>query len=77
MITVIVDWGWCRRYYGHGFDAESGVPVIIGVLTKRVLYTGVSNNYCVACKIAELQKQLPKNHKSKKNWDFSSASVES
>ena len=31
-ISVIVDGGWCKRSYGHGYDANSGVGVVIGVL---------------------------------------------
>ncbi|CAH2017030.1 unnamed protein product [Acanthoscelides obtectus] len=39
-ITVIVDGGWSKRTYGHGYDASSGVAVIIGAETKKPLFLG-------------------------------------
>jgi len=44
-ITVIVDAGWSKRTY----NAKSGVGVIIGKETGKLLFVGVRNKYCTAC----------------------------
>ncbi|KAF2882519.1 hypothetical protein ILUMI_23655 [Ignelater luminosus] len=41
-ITVIVDGGWAKYSYGHGFLSLSGVRCIIGRRTKKLLYIGES-----------------------------------
>lgn len=48
-ITVIVDGGWSKRSYGHGYNAASGVGIIIGAETKKPLFLGVRNKTCSAC----------------------------
>ncbi|KAK5648270.1 hypothetical protein RI129_003162 [Pyrocoelia pectoralis] len=48
-ITVYLDGGWSKRSYGHNYDAASGVGVIIGKRTGRILYMGVRNKFCVIC----------------------------
>ena len=48
-ITVIVDGGWSKRSHKHSYSAKSGVGVIIGHATGKILYVGVRNNYCSAC----------------------------
>ncbi|GFX47936.1 transposable element Tcb2 transposase [Trichonephila clavipes] len=35
-ITLIVDGGWCKRSYGHGYNASSGVSVLIGWKRKII-----------------------------------------
>lgn len=37
-ITVIVDGGWAKRSHKHSYNAKSGVAVIIGQKTKKLLY---------------------------------------
>ena len=42
-ITVIVDGGWSKSSHKHSYNANSGVRVIFGAVTKKLLYMGVKN----------------------------------
>ena len=42
-ITVIVDGGWSKRSHKHSYNAKSGVGIIIGKETGKLLYLGVRN----------------------------------
>lgn len=48
-ITVIVDGGWSKRAHKHSYNAKSGVGIIIGQRTGKLLYLGVRNKYCASC----------------------------
>ncbi len=48
-ITVYVDGGWSKRSHKHSYNANSGVAIIIGKATGKLLYLGVRNKYCAAC----------------------------
>ena len=48
-ITVIADGGWCKRSHKHSYNAKSGVAIIIGKATEKLLHLGVRNKYCSAC----------------------------
>jgi len=48
-ITVIVDGGWCKRVHRHSYNALSGVGVIFGKETKKLLFIGVRNKFCSVC----------------------------
>ncbi len=48
-ITVIVDGGWSKRSHKHSYNAKSGVAIIIGKETGKLLFIGVRNKYCHAC----------------------------
>ena len=37
-ITVIVDGGWSKRSHKHSYNAKSGVAIIIGKQTKKLLH---------------------------------------
>ena len=69
-ITVIVDGGWSKRSHKHSYNAKSGVAVIFGHETGKLLYIGVRNKYCTAC------TQGIENHVCYKNWDKSSSEME-
>lgn len=71
-ITVIVDAGWCKRTHKHSYNALSGVGVIFGKETGKLLYIGVRNKFCSIC-----EKGSNKEHECFKNWDGSSSSMES
>ena len=75
-ITVIVDGGWSKRPHKHSYNANSGVGVIFGAATKKLLYMGVKNKYCAVCSIAQKKKSKPPNHQCFKNWSGSSTSME-
>jgi len=72
-ITVIVDAGWSKRSHRHSYNAKSGVGIIIGQATGKILHIGVRNKYCTAC----TQGIPPETHKCFKNWDESSSQMES
>lgn len=76
-ITVIGDGGWSKRSHKHSYNAKSGVAVIIGQHTKKLLFLGIRNKYCSVCSIAEnAGKEIP-THKCYRNWDASSPAMES
>ena len=71
-ITVIVDGGWSKRSHKHSYNANSGVGIIIGKATGKLLYLGVRNKYCSAC-----ARNIPRDqHKCFKNWTRSSSEME-
>jgi len=37
-ITVIVDAGWSKRSHKHSYNGKSGVSIIVGMETKKLLY---------------------------------------
>lgn len=71
-ITVIVDGGWSKRSHKHSYNAKSGVAIIIGKATGKLLHIGVRNKYCHACATGVPQK----NHVCYKNWSSSSSEME-
>ena len=71
-ITVIVDGGWSKRSHRHSYNAKSGVGIIIGQATGKLLHIGVRNKYCTAC----TQGHSPDQHSCFKNWDKSSSEME-
>ena len=75
-INIIADGGWSMRSHQHRYSANSGVAVIIGERTKKLLYLGVRNKYCSICAIADNKKSQPQPHKCYKNWEHSSSSME-
>ena len=40
-ITVVVDGGWSKRSHKHSYNAKSGVGIIIGQATGKILYMGI------------------------------------
>ena len=71
-IIVIVDGGWSKRSHKHSYNANSGVGIIIGKETGKLLYLGVRNKYCHAC-----AKNIPREkHTCYKNWTASSSEME-
>ena len=71
IITVVVDAGWSKRTHKHTYNALSGVGVIFGLQTGKLLYIGVRNKYCATC-----QKDANKKHVCFKNWEEASSSME-
>jgi len=72
-ITVILDGGWSKRAHKHSYNAKSGVGVIIGLETQKILFMGVRNKYCSICSHTD----NPPPHTCYKNWDGSSSAMES
>ncbi|CAG9771313.1 unnamed protein product [Ceutorhynchus assimilis] len=75
-ITVYLDGGWSHRSYGHNYNAASGVAVIIGKHTGKILFLGVRNKYCCVCAKAEKKGEEPHEHLCFKNWNGSSGAME-
>ena len=48
-ITVVVDGGWSKRSHKHSYNAKSGVALIIGKQTNKLLYLGIRNKFCSIC----------------------------
>lgn len=71
-ITVVVDGGWSKRSHRHSYNAKSGVGIIIGHATGKLLYIGVRNKYCTGCTQGVPRDQ----HTCYKNWDESSSQME-
>lgn len=75
-ITVIADGAWSKRSYRSNYNALSGVGVIIGNATKKNLYVGVRNKYCLICQKAKNCNKTCKQHTCYKNWSGTSTSME-
>ena len=76
-VSVIVDGGWSKRSHKHSYNAKSGVAVIFGAHTKKLLFLGVRNKFCSICAVAENKSMQPSEHKCFRNWTGSSSSMES
>jgi len=48
-ITVILDGGWSKHSHKHSYNAKSGVGIIVGLETRKILFMGVRNKYCAVC----------------------------
>lgn len=70
-ITVATDGCWSKRSYGSGYSAQSGSASIIGVNTKKVLWSAVRNKNCIGC------NQNILNHKCNRNFSGPSTGMES
>ena len=76
-ISVVVDGGWSKRTHKHSYNAKSGVAVIFGLHTKKLLFIGVRNKYCSVCAVAEHKEQTAPDHACYRNWNGSSCAMES
>lgn len=76
-ISVTVDAGWSKRSHKHSYNAKSGVAVIIGNATKKLLFLAVRNKYCSICTVAMNKGIPPQKHHCYKNWTGSSCAMES
>ncbi len=76
LISVEFDGSWEKRSYTSNFSSLAGCAAIIGLRTKKILYSAVKTKYCHICKIAESWKTTPRKHKCNRNWDGPSSSME-
>ncbi|KAL6448018.1 hypothetical protein ACFW04_000212 [Cataglyphis niger] len=78
-IIVVADSGWMKRSYGSAYDSLSGIGVIIGYRTGKILFLDIRNKFCTLCNVAERNDIEPNAHKCYKNFDrnASSTSMES
>ena len=63
-----------KRAYKHSHNAKSGVGIIIGMETGKILYMGMRNKYCAVCHMAA-ENSVPE-HTCFLNWDQSSSAME-
>ena len=72
VITIILDGGGVNVPL-NTYNVKSGVGVIIGLETQKILFMGVRNKYCSICSHTD----DPPPHTCYKNWDGSSSAMES
>ncbi|GFU31448.1 yqaJ domain-containing protein [Nephila pilipes] len=76
-ITLIVDGVWCKRSYGHGYNASSGVSVLIGMSTQKIVFIGIRNKVCLICSAIANRQMERKDPVCWKNWSGPSTAMES
>lgn len=76
LIPVEFDGSWEKRAYTNNFTSLAGCAAIIGLRTKKILYSAVKTKYCHICKIAESQNITPRIHDCNRNWDGPSSAME-
>ena len=69
---MIVDGGWSKRLHRHSYNANSGVAIITGRETGKILFIGVRNKFCTACSRGISRDK----HVCFKNWDQCSSEME-
>lgn len=74
-ITVVLDGAWSKRSYRVNYNALSGVAVIVGFHTKKVIWMGYRNKHCVFCNKHVNDENIPE-HLCSKNHSGSSTSME-
>ena len=75
-ITVVVDAGWSKRSHKHSYNVKSGMGVIFGAATKKLLFIGVRNKYCSVCTVSEHHNLPTPSYQCFKNWSGSSCAME-
>lgn len=76
LIVVEFDGSWGKRSYRNNFSSLSGCAAIIGLRTKKILYSGVKNKYCHICKIAQSKDIQPREHECNRNYEGPSSGME-
>jgi len=74
-ITVVIDGGYSKRSYGHSYNANNGVAVIIGSRTNKVIFMGTRTKSCETCTKNKTREKRIK-HECFKNWSGSSCGME-
>ena len=60
-ITAVVDGGWSKRSHELSYNVNSGVDVILGATTKKILYISARNKCCAVSSIAQKHSSPPHN----------------
>ncbi|XP_060881668.1 uncharacterized protein LOC132953151 [Metopolophium dirhodum] len=76
MCTVVADGQWSKRSYKTKYDALSGVATIIGYRSRKILFVGIRNRFCVICQRAKNKKIHPLEHTCFLNWTKGATSME-
>ena len=75
-IAVILDGGWSKRTHRHNYNAKSGVGIIIGKITGKILFMGIRNKFCSICTRANNAGSTIPDHQCFKNWNNFSSEME-
>ena len=73
-VTVVVDGRWSKHSHRHSYNVKSGVAIIIGKATGKIMHMGVCNKHCYIC---SKHPEQPPPHKCFRNWESSSFTMES
>lgn len=76
LIPVEFDGSWEKRAYTNNFTSLSGCAAIIGIRTRKILYSDVKRKYCHVCKIAQSSMTPVREHKCRTNYDGPSSGME-
>jgi len=49
VLAITVDGGWSKRSHKHSYNDNSGLVIIVGKATGKLLHVGVRNKFCSAC----------------------------
>ncbi|XP_043263650.1 uncharacterized protein LOC122403914 [Colletes gigas] len=75
-IAVVADGSWMKRSYrGGDYNSLSGVGVIVGYNTQKVLHANVKNKFCMICQTAAKKKEEAHEHRCFKNWGRNQSST--
>ena len=76
-ITVVVNGGWSKQSHKHSYNAKSGVAVIFGSHTRKLLFMGIRNKFCAVCAVTTNKRMDVPQHKCYCNWFGTSAAMDS
>lgn len=76
LIAVEFDGSWEKRSYNTNFSSLAGCAAIIGLRTKKILYSNTRQKYCHICKLGEGKIDPPRKHNCRKNYNGSSCGME-
>ncbi|CAI6377348.1 unnamed protein product [Macrosiphum euphorbiae] len=75
MITVVADGSWCKRSYKTKYSYIINLT-IIGFRTKKILFIGIRNRYCLICERSKNKNTISETHNCFLNWKGTSTGVE-
>jgi hypothetical protein len=73
----VTDGGWQKRSYNHNGNSLSGVGVLIGKQTGKILDSEVLSVQCKVCEVAKRKKLEVKSHNCTALWTKSTKAMES
>ncbi len=75
-IAVLADAGWSKRSHKHSYVAYSGVAVVIGMRTSKLLGMTTRYKYRATCGSDESQNLPVPDHTCYRNWSMLSSAME-
>lgn len=74
LISVEFDGSWEKRAYTGNFSSLAGCAAIVGLRTKKILYSAVKKKYCHVCQMAG--DEPARKHNCNKNYEGPSSGME-